>query len=138
MVEQKRYIPTSEKQEETHVDNTASTHDREIEVSTTTTAPTHQENAIELVARDESTVTTTTANFHLMIQEEEDLTIKVRRAADAFYDLVVAAIEKAKIRSKEMAREFISKDINPIAIAARKDAQDSCTWRLSRRSSKDI
>ena len=82
-----------------------------------------QENAIE-PAVIENTSITTTANFHLITQEEEDLTIKVRRAADALYDLVVAAIEKAKRRSVEKAKEFLSKDINPTAIAAKKDAQD--------------
>ena len=82
-----------------------------------------QENAIE-PAVIENTSITTTANFQLITQEEEDLTIKVRRAADALYDLVVAAIEKAKRRSVEKAKEFLSKDINPTAIAAKKDAQD--------------
>ena len=82
-----------------------------------------QENAIE-PAVIENTSITTTANFHLITKEEEDLTIKVRRAADALYDLVVAAIEKAKRRSVEKAKEFLSKDINPTAIAAKKDAQD--------------
>ena len=82
-----------------------------------------QENAIE-PAVIENTSITTTANFQLITQEEEDLTIKVRRAADALYDLVVAAIEKAKRRSVEKAKEFLSKDINPTAIAAKKDAQE--------------
>ena len=89
-----------------------------------------QENAIE-PAVIENTSITTTANFQLMTQEEEDLTIKVRRAADALYDLVVAAIEKAKRRSVEKAKEFLSKDINPTAIAAKKDAQDIAALGVS-------
>ena len=83
----------------------------------------HQENAIEPVVTENTTITTT-ANFHLITQEEEDLTIKVRRAGDALYDLVVAAIEKAKRKSVEKSKELIVKDISPAAIAAKKDARD--------------
>ena len=83
----------------------------------------HQENAIEPVVTEDTTITTT-ANFHLITQEEEDLTIKVRRAGDALYDLVVAAIEKAKRKSVEKSKELIVKDISPAAIAAKKDARD--------------
>ncbi len=83
----------------------------------------HQENAIEPVVIEDTTITTT-ANFHIMTHEEEDLTIKVRRAGDALYELVVAAIEKAKKKSVEKSKELISKDISPAAIAAKKDARD--------------
>ena len=83
----------------------------------------HQENAIEPVVTEDTTITTT-ANFHLITQEEEDLTIKVRRAGDALYDLVVATIEKAKKKSVEKSKEIISKDISAAAIAAKKDARD--------------
>ena len=83
----------------------------------------HQQNAIEPVVTEDTTITTT-ANFHLITQEEEDLTIKVRRAGDALYDLVIAAIKKAKRKSVEKSRELISKGISPAAIAAKKDARD--------------
>ncbi len=122
---EKRYILASGKPEvETSVvdDHSPSVQEKEVEVSATVTRK-HKENAIEPVISDDTSVTTT-ANFHLIIQEEEDITILVRRAADALYDLVIAAVEKAKRRSVEKTKEFISKDINPSAIAARKDAQD--------------
>ena len=83
----------------------------------------HQENAVEPVVINDTTITATD-NFQLITQKKEDLTVKVRTAGDALYDLVVAAIEKAKRKSVEKAKELISKDINPIAIAAKKDARD--------------
>lgn len=62
-----------------------------------------------------------------MGKEEEDLTIKVRNAGDAFYDLVISALEKAKTISVEKAKELVSKDLSPAAIIAKKDAQDIAT-----------
>ena len=59
-----------------------------------------------------------------MTQEEVDLTIKVRNAGDALYDLVLSAIEKAKSVSSQKVKELITKDISPAAIAAKKDARD--------------
>jgi hypothetical protein len=68
--------------------------------------------------------TTTTTNFHAMTDEEADLTTKVRIAGDALYDMVVLAIDKAKRKSVEKAKEFVTRDTNPAAIAAKKDAED--------------
>ncbi len=94
---EKRYILASGKPEvETSVvdDHSPSVQEKEVEVSATVTRK-DKENAIEPVISDDTSVTTT-ANFHLITQEEEDITIMVRRAADALYDLVLAPIEKAK------------------------------------------
>ncbi len=72
---QKRQAPISEKAEESREDNDyASEQDTQIEVSETTNASTSQENAIEPVVMEDTTITPT-ADFHLMTQEEEDLTI---------------------------------------------------------------
>ncbi len=87
-------------------------------------------NAIEpMIRRDTSIVTSgsnnsASADFHLMTQEEDDLTMKVRNAGDALYDLVMSAIEKAKTISSQKVKELATKDISPAAIAAKKDAKD--------------
>jgi hypothetical protein len=60
----------------------------------------------------------------MITQEEEDLTIKVRNAGDALYDLILSAIEKAKILSAQKVKELTTRDISPAAIAAKKDARD--------------
>ena len=84
-----------------------------------------QKNAIEpVVTKNTNTITTTATNFQLMTQEEEDLTIKVRNAGDALYDLVLSAIEKAKIVSAQKVKKLATRDISPAAIAAKKDARD--------------
>ena len=83
----------------------------------------HQQNAIEPVVTEDTTIATT-ANFHLITQEEEDLTIKARNAGDALYDLVLSAIEKARIVSAQKVKELATRDISPAAIAAKKDAHD--------------
>jgi hypothetical protein len=69
----------------------------------------------------------TANNFHVMTQEDEDLTIKVRNAGDAFYYLVLSAIEKAKTISSQKVKELVTKDISPAAFAAKKDAHDIST-----------
>ena len=103
----------------------------QIEVSETTqpiTTTTSQESAIEPIVMEDTTttltLTTSSKNFHLITQEEEDLTIKVRNAGDALYDLVLSAIEKAKILSAQKVKELATRDISPAAIAAKKDARD--------------
>jgi hypothetical protein len=76
----------------------------QIEVPDATNAIRTQENAIEPVVKENTTTlttTTTATNFHLMTQEEKDLTMKLRNAGDALYDLVLSAIEKAKIVSAQ-------------------------------------
>jgi hypothetical protein len=97
----------------------------QIEVSNTK-ATMHQVNAIEPIVEGDNnnTTITTTTNFHMIAQEEEDLTIKVRNADDALYDLVLSAIQKAKIISAQKVKELATGDISPAAIAAKKDARD--------------
>ncbi len=121
MSKQKRQASNSQKQNE-RVEDDASGQDMQIEVSNREVTI-HEANAIEPIVMDDTT-TITTANFHLMTQEEEDLTIKVRKAGDALYDLVLSAIEKAKIISAQKVKEIAAKDISPAAIAAKKDARD--------------
>jgi hypothetical protein len=131
MSERKRQAPLSEKEkqgekrEEEDDNDEASKEDMQIEVPDATNATRSQENAIEPVVKENTTTITTTAtNFHLMTQEEEDLTIKVRNAGDALYDLVLFAIEKARIASAQKVKELATRDISPAAIAAKKDARD--------------
>jgi hypothetical protein len=132
MVERKRQAPLSEKEkqgekreEEEDDKDEASEQDMQIEVPDATNAIRSQKNAIEpVVTEDTSTITTTATNFQLMTQEEEDLTIKVRNAGDASYDLVLSEIEKAKIVSAQKVKKLATRDISPAAIAAKKDARD--------------
>ena len=139
MSKQKRQAPISrkegkrkweEKEDEDHDEYDASGRDRQIETSNTK-ATIHQENAIQhVVERDAtatSTTTTTANNLHLMTQEEEDLTVKVRNAGDALYYLVLSAIEKAKTISSQKVKELATRDISPAALAAKKDAHDIST-----------
>src|ERR671939_333019 len=101
MSEQKRQSSISEKEEEmsNNDDDDASEQDMKIQLSNTKirTSQTNA-NAIEPVTSTDSNIVTSSSdsNFHLMTQEERDFTIKVRNAGDAFYDLVLSAIEKAK------------------------------------------
>ena len=139
MSKQKRQAPISrkegkrkweEKEDEDHDEYDASGRDRQVETSNTK-ATIHQENAIQhVVERDAtatSTTTTTANNLHLMTQEEEDLTVKVRNAGDALYYLVLSAIEKAKTISSQKVKELATRDISPAALAAKKDAHDIST-----------
>ena len=91
MSERKRQAPLSEKEkeqkkreEEEDEKHESSEQDMQIEVPGATNAIRSQENAIEpVVMENTTTITTTATNFHLMTQDEEDLTIKVRNASDA-------------------------------------------------------
>jgi hypothetical protein len=134
MFEQKRQYPFSKKHEEKGLGANVSEQDIQIEVSTVH-APTHQVNAIEPTIKRNSNNnnnTTTTViggiatinNFSLMRYEETDLTTRVRNAGDALYDSVHLSMDKAMRKSTEKAREVAKRDINPAAIAAKKDAQD--------------
>lgn len=58
------------------------------------------------------------------IKAEEDLTSKARKAADAFYDLVASAAQKAKQVTKEKTKEIVSKGLDAGAVSASKDARD--------------
>jgi hypothetical protein len=132
MFEQKRQYPFSKKHEEKGLGANVSEQDIQIEVSTVH-APTHQGNAIEpTIKRNNDNNTTTTIsggiatnnNFSLMRYEETDLTTRVRNAGDALYDSVHLSMDKAMRKSTEKAKEVATRDINPAAIAAKKDAQD--------------
>ena len=129
MSEQKRKSSISEKEEEmsNDDDDDASEQDMKIQLSNTKirTSQTNA-NAIEPVTSTDSNIVTSSSdsNFHLMTQEEQDFTIKVRNAGDAFYDLVLSAIEKAKRISAQKVKELATKDISPATIAAKKDARD--------------
>ena len=124
--EKQQQAPIAEKEEEDHKkdkDDASKQEDIQVKVSTTTNIPT-SEYAIEPIVIED---TITTDKFDVTSKEEEDLTIKVRNAGDAFYDLVSSALEKAKNISVEKAKELVSKDLSPATIAAKKDAQDIAT-----------
>ena len=134
MFEEKRQYPFSKKHEEKRLGAIASERDIQIEVSAVQ-APTPQVNAIEPTIKRNYNDTTTTVsigtvtnnNFSLMRDEETDLTKRVRKSGDVLYDSVVLSIDKARRKFAEKAekvKEVVTRDINPAAIAAKKDAQD--------------
>ena len=133
MFEQRQQYPFSKKHEEKGLGANVSEQDIQIEVSTVH-GPTHQVNAIEPTIKrnnnNNTTITTvsygiaTNNNFSLMRYEETDLTTRVRNAGDALYDPVHLSMDKAMRKSTEKAKEVATRDINPAAIAAKKDAQD--------------
>ncbi len=138
MSEEKQQAPISEQdsaKEEEEEDSSKQDTDAQVARTTTTTnAITHQDTAIKpIVMKDNAiattttttTPTTTTTELHLATQEEEDLTMKVRNAGDAFYDLVSSAIEKAKTISSQKVKEIATKDIiSPAAATTKRDAKD--------------
>jgi hypothetical protein len=127
--EKKQQVPNSEQDDTNEKEEDPLGQDKESEVPTTN-AITSQETAIEPIVKEDnnSTITTTarpTTDFHVTTQEEEDLTMKVRNAGDAFYYLVKSAIEKAKTISAQKVKELATGDIiSPAAITTKKDAQD--------------
>ena len=130
MFEEKRQYPFSKKLEEKGLGAIASERDIQIEVSAVQ-APTPQVNAIEpTIKRNYNNTTTvsigtvTNNNFSLMRDEETDLTKRVRKSGDVLYDSVLLSIDKARRKFAEKAKEVVTRDINPAAIAAKKDAQD--------------
>jgi hypothetical protein len=133
MFEQKRQYPFSKKHKEKGVGANVSEEDIQIEVSTVH-SPTHQVNTIEpTIKRNNNNNNTTTTviggiatdnNFSLMRYEETGLTTRVRNAGDALYDSVHLSMNKAMRKSTEKAKEVATRDLNPAAIAAKKDAQD--------------
>ena len=134
MFEEKRQYLFSKKHEEKGLGAIASEQDIQIEVSSVQ-APTPQVNAIEpTIKRNYNNTTTTTTtvsigtvtnnNFSLMRDEETDLTKRVRKSGDVLYDSVLLSIDKARRKFAEKAKEVVTRDINPAAIAAKKDAQD--------------
>jgi hypothetical protein len=129
MFEQKRQYPFSKKHEEKGLGANVSEQDIQIEVSTVH-SPTHQVNAIEpTIKRNNNNNTVsggiaTNNNFSLMRYEEAGLTTRVRNAGDALYNSVHLSVDKAMRKSTKKAKEVATRDINPAAIAAKKDAQD--------------
>jgi hypothetical protein len=134
MFDEKRQYLFSKEHEEKGLGANASEQDIQIEVSTVQ-EPTHQVNAIELpIKRNNnsnatavSAATATNNNFRLMGDEETDLTTRVRNAGDVLYDSVLLSIDKAKRKSVEKVKEVATRDANPAAIAAKKDARDIAT-----------
>jgi hypothetical protein len=111
----------------------ASEQDIQVELSTVQ-SPTGQLNVTEPTIRrnnnsnntttDNTATAVTNNNFSLLGDGETDITRRVRNAGDALYDSVLLSIGKAKRKSVEKAKEVVTRDINPAAIAAKKDAQD--------------
>jgi hypothetical protein len=79
---------------------------------------------VETVDLSEAEVTTIQEERQITSREEDDLTIKARRANDAFLDLVTAAIDKAKTVASAKTKELMEKPLDPRIIAATKDAND--------------
>jgi hypothetical protein len=133
MFEEKAQRPFSNKHEEKGLGRIASEQNIQIGASAVQ-APTHQVNAIEpTIMRNYNNTTTvsigtaTNNNFSLIRDKQTDLTPKVRNAGDLLYDSVILSIDKAKRKSVEKAKEVVTRDINPAAVAAKKDAQDIAT-----------
>jgi hypothetical protein len=64
-------------------------------------------------------------DIHVMTREEEELTVKARRAGYALQDLLSAAVDRAKAIAKEKTEQLAkTTELGPGAISATKDAQD--------------
>ena len=65
---------------------------------------------------------------HVMTREEEEITIKARRAGYAFQDLLSTIVDRAKAVAKEKTEQLVkTAELGPGAISAAKDAQDIAT-----------
>src|SRR5215218_3379004 len=63
--------------------------------------------------------------IHVMTREEEEITVKARRAGDALQDLLSAVVDRVKVAAKEKTEQFAkTAELGPGAISATKDAQD--------------
>ena len=130
MFEEKRQYPFSKKLEEKGLGAIASERDIQKIEASAVQAPPPQVNAIEpTIKRNYNNTTTTVSigtvtnnNFSLMRDEETDLTKRVRKTGNVLYDSVLLSIDKGRRKFAEKAREVVTRDINPAAIAA--DAQD--------------
>ncbi len=58
------------------------------------------------------------------IKSEEGLSLKARKAADAFYDLVASTAEKTKEVAVQKTKEIASKRTDATAISTTNDARD--------------
>ncbi|HJU35154.1 MAG TPA: hypothetical protein VJ695_08540 [Nitrososphaera sp.] len=133
MFEYNRQYPFSKEHEGKILGEIASEQDIQVEVSTVQ-SPTGQLNVTEPTIRrnnnsnntttDNTATAVTNNNSSLMGDGKTDITIRVRNAGDALYDSILLSIGKAKKKSVEKAKEVVTRDINPAAIAAKKDAQD--------------
>ena len=66
--------------------------------------------------------------IHIMTREEEEITIKARRAGYAFQDLLSTIVDRAKSVAKEKTEQLVkTAELGPGAISATKDAQDIAT-----------
>jgi hypothetical protein len=64
-------------------------------------------------------------DIHIMTREEEDLTVKARRAGYALQELISAVADRAKSVAKEKTEQLTkTAELGPGAISARKDARD--------------
>jgi hypothetical protein len=58
-------------------------------------------------------------------ESEDDLSVKAKRAADAFHDLITSAAHKAKEAAAQKTKEIASvKDFDGSSVSAAKDARD--------------
>jgi hypothetical protein len=65
------------------------------------------------------------AELHVMTSEEEDLTVKARRAGSALEDLITSAIDRAKEIAREKAKEAAkAADLGPGVVSAAQDSRD--------------
>ena len=65
------------------------------------------------------------SDIHVMTKEEEELSIKARRASIALQDLITTAIDKAKAVAKEKTREIAKQtELGPSGMSAAIDAKD--------------
>jgi hypothetical protein len=63
--------------------------------------------------------------IHVMTREEEELTVKARRAGYALQDLLSAMVDRAKEVAKEKTGQLAkTAELGPSAISATKDARD--------------
>jgi hypothetical protein len=64
-------------------------------------------------------------DIHIMTREEEDLTVKARRAGYALQEFISAVVDRAKSVAKEKTEQLTkTAELGPGAIIATKDARD--------------
>jgi hypothetical protein len=63
--------------------------------------------------------------IHVMTREEEEITVKARKAGSALQDLLSAIVDRTKAVAKEKTEQLAkTAEFGPGAISATKDAQD--------------
>jgi hypothetical protein len=64
-------------------------------------------------------------DIHVMTREEEEITVKARKAGSALQDLLSAIVDRTKVVAKEKTEQLAkTAELGPGAISASKDAQD--------------